>query len=156
MTIKQRNTLLASMTDEVAAIRCCATTTSRTCCWATPAPRSYEMLPVHQRLIHHLESHADLDRGWNTSRRRRDRRPTGRRRGLTSPEFAVLVAYAKLDLKATLLATDAARRPVVRGHPRRLLPDPDPGRHAGQLDKHPLKREIIINSVVNSWSTGAA
>ncbi len=39
LTLKQRNTLLASMTDEVAA-RCCATTTSRTSCSATPAPRS--------------------------------------------------------------------------------------------------------------------
>ena len=109
------------------------------------------MLPVHQRLIHHLEQHADLDRGLEYLPG--DAEIVGRQadgRGLTSPEFSVLVAYSKLDLKAALLPTSLPDDPWFA----RTLADYFPSRlraeHADQLDRHPLKREIIINSVVNS------
>ncbi len=69
--------------------------------------QEFEMLPVHQRLIHHLEKAAELDRGleYLPSDAELAAR-AGDGRGLTSPEFAVLVAYSKLDLKAQILASD--------------------------------------------------
>ena len=44
--------------------------------------------------------------------------------GLTTPEFAVLIAYTKNANVAEMLAQRPARRPGVRGRPRRLLPAP--------------------------------
>ena len=82
------------------------------------------MLTVHERLIHWLEERGDLDRALEfLPDRRRDReaaRTTGS--GLKSPEFSVLVAYAKLALKEDLLASVAPRRPLVRAHAGRVLP----------------------------------
>ena len=63
----------------------------------------------------------------------------------------MLVAYAKLALKADLLPTRPAGRPVVPVDAGRLLPGADPrAATRDQLASHPLRREIITNSVVNS------
>ena len=114
--------------------------------------QEHPMLPVHQRLIHWLEDRGDLDRALeflptDTEIERRDADGLG----LTSPEFSVLVAYAKIALKADLLAVRAAGRPVVPADPDRLLPEgaASSGTPTGSAE-HPLRREIITNWVVNS------
>ena len=150
MTLKQRNALLADMTDEVAAM-VLRDNYEQNVLLGNARAQELAMLPVHQRLIHHLESHAGLDRGIEYLPG--DAEIVGRQadgRGLTSPEFAVLVAYSKLDLKASLLATDLADDPWFRETLAGYFPTRIRAEHAGQLDRHPLKREIIINSVVNS------
>ena len=64
------------------------------------------------------------------ARRRGDRRAQGRRRGLTSPELAVLLAYSKIELYDEVLAL-RERFPAQIGDP-------------------PRRREIIPTNVVNS------
>jgi len=150
MTIKQRNALLASMTDEVAA-QVLRDNYEQNVLLGNARAQELVMLPVHQRLIHYLEQNADLDRSLEYLPS--DAEIVGRQadgHGLTSPEFSVLVAYSKLDLKAALLPTSLPDDPWFA----RTLADYFPSRlrteHGDQLDGHPLKREIIINSVVNS------
>jgi glutamate dehydrogenase len=109
------------------------------------------MLPVHQRLIHWLEERGDLDRSLEylpsdaeIARRRADKL------GLKSPEFSVLVSYAKLALKQDLLPTALADDPWFQQTLGEYFPERMREEYATQLAAHPLRREIIINAVVNS------
>ena len=64
--------------------------------------QEHAMLPVHQRLIHWLEERGDLDRAIEYLPSDSDiARRHDEQLGLTSPEFSVLVAYAKLCSNAT-------------------------------------------------------
>ncbi|MFZ1287390.1 MAG: NAD-glutamate dehydrogenase [Candidatus Phosphoribacter sp.] len=154
MTIKQRNALLASMTDEVAA-QVLRDNYEQNVLLGNARAQELTMLPVHQRLIHHLEQNADLDRSLEYLPG--DAEIVGRQadgRGLTSPEFSVLVAYSKLDLKAALLPTSLPDDPWFRRTLAEYFPSRIRAEHDEQLDRHPLKREIIVNSVVNSLVNG--
>src|SRR5699024_5280994 len=70
--------------------------------------------------------------------------------GLTQPEFAVLVAYAKLALKADLAATDIADGEWFHTSLMHYFPSVLRERFAEQIEAHPLRQEIIVNAVVNS------
>jgi glutamate dehydrogenase len=152
MTIKQRNTLLASMTDEVA-LQVLRDNYEQNILLGNARAQGLVMLPVHQRLIHHLEQHANLDRAIEYLPG--DAEIVGRQangQGLTSPEFSVLVAYAKLDLKAALLPTGLADDPWFNSTLGGYFPGPLREQFADRFAHHPLKREIVINSVVNSMA----
>ncbi|MEP6629390.1 MAG: NAD-glutamate dehydrogenase, partial [Lapillicoccus sp.] len=109
------------------------------------------MLRVHQRLIHWLEERGDLDRALEflPSDAEIGKRH-GARLGLTSPEFSVLVAYAKLALKEDLLPTGLPDDPWFQQTLTAYFPAPIRERYAAQLASHPLRREIVTNAVVNS------
>jgi glutamate dehydrogenase len=71
-------------------------------------------------------------------------------RGLTRPELAVLIAYAKNTLYAELLPSDLPDdrqlvADLVRYFPRTLAK-----RFRGAMEKHRLRREIIATFVTNS------
>src|SRR5699024_9492743 len=70
--------------------------------------------------------------------------------GLTQPEFSVLMAYAKIALKDDLAQTSLAEgswfaRTLAEHFPTPLRQD-----YGDALAAHPLRSEIIVNSVVNS------
>ena len=109
------------------------------------------MLPVHARLIRWLEERGDLDRSLEflpSDSELTRRHDTGV--GLASPEFSVLVAYAKLALKADLLPSALPDEPWFQSTLADYFPGPIRDRYRDQLASHPLRREIITNSVVNS------
>ncbi len=150
ITIKQRNTVLASMTDEVAH-QVLRDNYEQNVLLGNARAQAYEMAAVHQRLIHHLESHADLDRGLEflpSDAEIGGRLANGK--GLSSPELAVVVAYAKLDLKATVLASTLPDDPWFEGTLAEYFPSRIRADYSEGLDKHPLRREIITNAVVNN------
>jgi glutamate dehydrogenase len=109
------------------------------------------MLPVHQRLIHWLEERGDLDRALEflPTDTEIDRRFADGL-GLKSPEFSVLVAYAKLALKEDLLPSELPDDPWFQATLTDYFPAALREQFAGELAEHPLRREIITNSVVNS------
>ena len=84
--------------------------------------------------------------------------PRWRRRahGLTGPELATLLAHAKLDLTAQVLATRPARRGGVR---RRGCRSTSRARCASgsptRSPAHPLRREIVTTLLVNEMVDGA-
>jgi glutamate dehydrogenase len=71
------------------------------------------------------------------------------RRGLTRPELAVLLAYAKMSLDHDLLASDLPDRPELAGDLRDYFPPALRERFAAQIAAHPLKREITATVVTN-------
>jgi glutamate dehydrogenase len=74
--------------------------------------------------------------------------------GLTGPELAVLLAYAKRSLRTAILASDLPDRPHFDGDLSAYFPDAVSEAFGYQITHHPLRRElvatIVSNEVVNS------
>jgi len=150
MTLEQRNRLLASMTHEVAA-QVLRDNYEQNVLLGNARAQEHSMLPVHQRLIHALEERGDLDRALEflpSDAEIGKRHADGR--GLKSPEFSVLVAYAKLALKDDLLPSALPDDAWFQQTLTDYFAEPIRSRYAEDLTTHPLRREIITNSVVNS------
>jgi len=150
MTLEQRNRLLASMTHEVAA-QVLRDNYEQNVLLGNARAQEHSMLPVHQRLIHSLEERGDLDRALEflpSDAEIGKRHADGR--GLKSPEFSVLVAYAKLALKDDLLPSALPDDAWFQQTLADYFPEPVRSTYAEELKAHPLRREIITNAVVNS------
>ena len=96
LTVKTRNTLLAKMTDEVAAL-VLRNNYLQTLALSLAQRRGLEDLGFQQRLMQTLEQRGELDRAveflpddMEIAERLRRQQP------LTRPELSVLLAYAKL------------------------------------------------------------
>jgi len=150
LTLKQRNTVLASMTDEVAQ-QVLRDNYEQNVLLGNARAQEHAMLPVHKRLIHWLEERGDLDRELEflPSDGEIDRRQDAGL-GLKSPEFSVLVAYAKLALKEDLLPTGLPDDPWFQATLTDYFPEPIREHYQQELASHPLRREIVTNAVVNS------
>lgn len=148
--LEQRNTLLHSMTDEIA-VQVLRDNYEQNTLLGNARAQTHAMLPVHQRLIHWLEERGDLNRELEflPSDAEIARRASAGR-GLTSPEFSVLVAYAKLALKNDLAAGTITDDPWFGGTLSDYFPAQIRDGYAAELTQHPLRREIVINSIVNS------
>ena len=150
LTTEQRNELLASMTDDVSA-HVLRDNYEQNVLLGNARAQEHSMASVHERLIHWLEDRGDLDRGLEflpTDAEIEKRVHDGL--GLKSPEFSVLVAYAKLALKEDILASSLPDDPYFRRTLAEYFPPAIPERYADELAVHPLRREIVTNSVVNS------
>jgi glutamate dehydrogenase len=71
------------------------------------------------------------------------------RRGLTRPELAVLLAYAKMSLDEELLASDVPALPELADDLRDYFPPALRKRFAREIAAHPLCREITATVVTN-------
>ncbi|SNC71528.1 glutamate dehydrogenase (NAD) [Kytococcus aerolatus] len=150
LDLEERNEFLAAMTDDVARI-VLRDNYEQNVLLGNARARSAQMAPVHQRLMRFLEREAGLDRALEflPSAAELNRRIENGE-GLSSPEFAVLVAYAKLQLKDALLESDLPDDEWFTSALLDYLPPQMGEKHADQILEHPLRREIIVNSVVNS------
>jgi glutamate dehydrogenase len=156
LTGKQRNALLAEMTDEVAA-RVLENNDAQTRALYTAAAQAGGMREVHLRYLDALEHAGRLDRALELlpSAEQLDQR--GEAVGLSMPELAVLLAYTKIELYRQLLASDAPDDPYLANMLREYFPKPIQDRFAERLCDHPLRREIVAtcltNAVVNHAGT---
>lgn len=150
LTRAGRNELLHSMTVEVAA-QVLRDNYEQNVLLGNSRENAAQMLPSHERLIAWLEARGVLDRELESlpsSSSVADLILAGR--GLTRPEFAVLVAYSKITLKDDLVLTALAEDPWLTRTLADYFPEPLRDAYADDLAKHPLRAEIIVNSVVNS------
>jgi glutamate dehydrogenase len=150
LTLKQRNALLAEMTDDVAAL-VLRDNYFQTQVLSVTGRIARELLDAQQRFIQFLEKAGRLHRAIEylpSDEVFAERRASGQ--GLTSPERAVLLAYSKMwlfdELVASTLPDDAwVASALARYFPRALTE-----RYGGYMARHPLKREIIATHVTNS------
>jgi glutamate dehydrogenase len=150
LTTKQRNVLLAEMTDDVARL-VLRDNYEQNVLLGNAREQAHAMLPVHQRLIRSLARRGELNRAIEflpTDAAIARRHAEGL--GLTSPEFSVLMAYSKITLAAELLASDLPEDPWFVDTLRAYFPPRLVERNADRLSQHPLRREIITNSLVNN------
>ncbi|WP_406672753.1 NAD-glutamate dehydrogenase [Natronospira sp.] len=71
-------------------------------------------------------------------------------KGLTRPELSILLAYAKNDIYADLLASDVPEDAYLSGELINYFPSPLRDRYQAQMEQHRLRREIIATSITNS------
>ncbi|MFD9729483.1 NAD-glutamate dehydrogenase [Streptomyces sp. NPDC059072] len=149
MTVKQRNKLLAEMTDEVGTL-VLRNNYAQNTALANGSAQAPSLLHAQQRFMRRLESEGLLNRELEflpTDRQIRELLNTGK--GLTQPELAVLFAYTKITVADELIHTELPDDPYLR----RLLHAYFPGallrKFPEQIDAHALRREIITTLLVN-------
>jgi glutamate dehydrogenase len=150
LTGKQRNRLLAEMTDAVAE-RVLRGSRSQVMSLSIARAEAPAMLDVHDRLMRRLEGEGRLDRALEAlpdADAIAERRAA--RAGLTAPELAVLLAYSKITLYAALLESDVPEDAWLARELYRYFPPPLPERFAEQLTRHQLRREIVATRVTNA------
>ena len=149
MTLKQRNALLADMTEAVAEL-VLRDNYEQTRAISMVEARAPMLLGDHTRFMRALEAQGLLDRAVERlpgEEALEERRAAGL--GLTRPELAVLVAYAKITLFSDLVGSNVPDDP----HMEHVLLDYFPERlrrdHADALRAHRLRREIIATVAAN-------
>ena len=150
LTQDQRNELLASMTDEVAAL-VLRDNYGQNVALANGAAQASALLHAHARYIHRLELEGQLDRELEflpSDTEIAARAAEGS--GLTTPELAVLLAYAKITLDRAILDSDLPDVPALGRELHAYFPSALRHRFAAQIDAHPLRREILTTGIVNS------
>jgi glutamate dehydrogenase len=150
LTVKQRNELLAEMTDAVgdAVLHDSYRQTQALSLATAQAPG---MLHVHDRFMRSLEQTGRLDRALELlpdAEAIAER--AAARQGLTQPELAVLLAYSKVTLYSEALESDLPEDNHLSQDLARYFPGALPERFAAQLEHHRLRREIIATRVANS------
>ena len=150
LTLKQRNDLLASMTDEVAAL-VLQDNYYQTQALDIACHRPLYVLDGQQRLMHWLEGGKRLNRAIEflpTDQEIAQRR--ARKQGLTAPENAVLMAYAKMAVFDELVASNLPDDPFYGRTLQAYFPQALRERFAQAMHAHPLKREIIATFITNT------
>ncbi|MFC8304104.1 NAD-glutamate dehydrogenase [Specibacter sp. NPDC057265] len=145
----ERTDFLMSMTDEIGQL-VLEDNIEQNILLLNDRQRAVEWTPSYQRFMDWLEEHAGLDRGLEAlpGNAELDER-VANGQGLTSPELAVLLAYAKMELARTLGASTLAEDPWFKQTLRRYFPHQVAERFDAELDSHPLRREIIATVVAN-------
>jgi glutamate dehydrogenase len=149
LTEKQRNALLAEMTDEVGEL-VLRDNYEQARAISTSAAQAASMLEVHERYIPALEQSGALNRELEalpSDETLAERKSAGG--GLTPPEFAILLSYTKNGLADELLASDLPEDPHQADVLARYFPTLLRVRFAEQIQRHPLRREIVVTQAVN-------
>ena len=150
MTLKQRNTLLPKMTDDVAAL-VLRDNYFQTQALSIAGRQGVSLIDQQARFIRFLERAGQLNRGIEylpTDDQIKERKARGA--GLTSPEMAVLLAYSKMWLSDELMASDLPEDPWIGRALERYFPALLVEKFGAYIARHPLKREIIATHVLNS------
>ncbi|HSR64931.1 MAG TPA: NAD-glutamate dehydrogenase domain-containing protein, partial [Xanthomonadaceae bacterium] len=150
LSLPDRNALLASMTDEVAAL-VLNDNYRQNQALSLMQRMSLTRLGSKQHFIRTLEAQGLLDRAIEylpTDAEIADRKARGQ--GLTRPELAVLLSYSKLVLFQQLVDSDVPEDAYLSKELVRYFPEPLQKKYARAMEHHRLKREIIATVVTNS------
>lgn len=150
ITEKQRNTVLAQMTDDVAALvlRDNYFQTQALSVTGRLGPR---LIDQEARFIRFLEKAGRLNRAIEflpTDDEIAERKTRGL--ALTHPERAVLLAYCKMWLFDEIMASDLPEDPWIGTALARYFPAQLREKFGAYIPRHPLRREIVATHVLNS------
>ncbi|MFF1691740.1 MULTISPECIES: NAD-glutamate dehydrogenase [unclassified Streptomyces] len=149
MTVKQRNKLLAEMTDEVGAL-VLRNNYAQNTALANASAQAPDLLHAHQRFMRRLVRDGNLDRALEflpADRQIKELLNSGR--GLSQPELAVLLAYTKITAAHELIQTSLPDDPYLRRLLHAYFPQALRERFSDAVDGHALRREIITTVLVN-------
>jgi glutamate dehydrogenase len=149
LTEKQRNKLMAEMTDEVAELvlqnNFLQTETLSLECFT-----SIGSIDTYRRYMRELEAEGRLDRDIEflpSSKLLQQRKAAGE--GLARPEYAVLMSYDKILMREEILKSKLPEDPYFTFMLESAFPKPLRVLYPEQLKQHPLRREVIAMQISN-------
>ncbi|MBD9481657.1 NAD-glutamate dehydrogenase [Pseudomonas sp. PDM14] len=149
MTGKQRNKLLAEMTDAVGSL-VLGNNYKQTQALSLAERRARERIAEYKRLMAALEAAGKLDRALEflpTDDELNERAANGR--GLTRPELSVLISYSKIDLKEALLKSLVPDDEYLAREMDTAFPAQLSKKFGEAMRRHRLKREIVSTQIAN-------
>ena len=150
LTLKQRNDLLASMTDEVGLL-VLTDNYYQSQALDVATHRPLYLLDGQQRLVQWLEGSGRLNRAIEFLPTDDEfARRKARKQGLTAPEGAVVLAYAKMAVFDALLHSNLPDDPFFSRALKAYFPQVLTEKFGDAIAAHPLKREIIATFVTNT------
>ncbi|MGV3490843.1 MAG: NAD-glutamate dehydrogenase, partial [Devosia sp.] len=146
LTTQVRNEFLASMTDEVAEL-CLRNNYLQTLALSVEEQRGASGFAEHVALIDALEDKGELSRAVEFLP---DDHALRHRTQLARPELAVLLAYAKNDANAALLAGGLPDDPYLGRELYRYFPARLTETFEATVTNHRLRREVIATVLANA------
>jgi len=149
LTTRQRNQLLAQMSDGVAAL-VLGINYRQTLALSLMQLRDVALMQARLRLLRKLES-TGLVRQIEglPDDQTLDQRLKAGQVVMTRPELAVLLAYAKHAVHAALLESDVPDDADLQGVLDGYFPAPLPARFSKDIREHRLRRQILATCVTN-------
>jgi glutamate dehydrogenase len=150
MTRQQRDTLLRDMTDEVAAL-VLADNHAQSLAVSLETMRATEDIAAHGAMMQRLEAEGLLDRavaGLPDEAALRARAMNGE--GLTRPEIAALLPFAKLWLNDAIENSDLPDEPALAPLLVGYFPTALREQFAALIPRHRLRRELIATVLSNA------
>ena len=150
MTRKQRDRVLRQMTDEVASL-VLRDNYLQTQSISLAQTDGAGQMAAQVRFMRSLERAGRLDRALEflpDDEAIAERMAEGR--GLTRPEVAVLLSYAKTTLFQDLLDSDVPEDPYLESDLIRYFPEPVREPYVEAIRSHRLRRELIATHVANN------
>ena len=147
LTEKQRNKLLADMTDEVAAL-VLRNNHNQTRAISLAAYEAYKHVDLYARYINEQERKGYLDRDLEflpDEKQLTARKAAGK--GLTRPGISVLLAYSKNILKQDIISSAIPDDPYLAGTAETAFPKRLSERYRDEINNHSLRREIIATQI---------
>lgn len=151
LTEKQRNQILRENTEAVADC-VLGNNISQTECLSMAERQAVKRTNEYRKFIHYLETHAQLNRALEfipNDEALSQRNDNGK--SLTRPELAVLLSYAKVQLKGALSALPELDEPIFLPLARRAFPPAIAERFSNEINEHRLRREIIATELANDF-----
>lgn len=149
MTVKQRNALLADMTDTVAKL-VLTDNYDQTQAISIERTRAVQNIKEHSRFIKMLEKAGILNRELEYLPGEGSLKELATsNHGLTAPEISVLLAYSKIHIYDKLLDSPAPddgflRNVIEHYFPQRLVKN-----YRTEIAEHRLRREIVATYITN-------
>lgn len=149
MTVKQRNKLLAEMTDEVGRL-VLRNNYAQNIALSNASAQAPSLLHAQQRFMRRLGRDGHLDRALEfLPNDRQIRELLNHGKGLSQPELAVLIAYTKITTADELISTSLPDDPHLQKLVHAYFPEQLSERFPEAVDGHALRREIITTVLVN-------
>ncbi len=149
ITIKQRNTLLETMTEDVSEL-VLINNYRQTQAISLAESDAGRRLDEYRRFIEHLETQGKLDRTIEflpDTKALMER--AGASKGLTRPELSLLISYSKADLKAALINSNIIDDQYLSKILVTAFPDALIKTYPEEISQHRLRREIIATQLAN-------
>lgn len=150
MDMKARNTLLEKMTNDVAEL-VLRNNYQQAQAISLAELQARENLQIQDEFMKDLEREQGLSRaleGLPDEEKIEQRLRAGK--GLTRPELAVLVSYAKIAFTRELMASDIPESKDMEDWIIHYFPDDLHKKYIKEIKRHRLAREIVATSMANS------
>lgn len=149
MTIKQRNEMLAAMTDDVAAL-VLRDNYLQTQALSIAVQQANKNPDLYIRFMQNMIDAGKLDRELEflpDEKQLQERKSIGE--SLTAPEIAVLMAYSKMLLKEDILLSDLPEDTYLKDIIKTAFPSEIDKNYREQMLNHSLRREILATQTSN-------